>query len=165
MISHEVEQAIAAQINQEFTAAYTYLAMAAWFDREGLSGFAHWMQLQNQEENAHGMKLFRYLIDRGGKVELEGINQPQSDYHSVREIFEAALEQERANTGAINKLYELAGQQHDYATISHLQWFLDEQVEEEKSIEDIIALLDRAADDPSALLYLNDRLGGRANAK
>lgn len=162
MISAEVEKALAGQINQEFTAAYTYLAMAAWFDRQSLDGFAHWMQMQYQEENMHGMKLFRYLLDRGGRLELEGIGKPRTDYSSVKEVFEKALEQEQENTRSINKLYELAGAMNDYATISHLQWFLDEQVEEEKSIEDILALLERAGDEPSALLYLNDRMGGRA---
>lgn len=164
MIPPNVEKAIAAQINQELTAAYTYLAMAAWFDRESLDGFAHWMQMQYQEETAHGMRLFRYLLDRGGKLELEGIGKPRTEYTSVSEVFETALEQERENTRAINALYELAGSLNDYATISHLQWFLDEQVEEEKSIEDVLALIERAGNEPSAILYLNDKMGARAAA-
>jgi len=164
MIPPNVEKAIAGQINQELTAAYTYLAMAAWFDRQSLDGFAHWMQMQYQEETAHGMRLFRYLLDRGGKLELEGIGKPRIEYASVREVFETALEQERENSRSINALYELAGSLNDYPTISHLQWFLDEQVEEEKSIEDVLALLDRGGDDPSALLYLNDKMGARAAA-
>jgi len=164
MIPSEVEKALAGQINQELTAAYTYLAMAAWFDRQSLDGFAHWMQLQYQEETAHGMRLFRYLLDRGGRLELEGIGKPRTEYGSVREVFEAALKQEQENTKSINALYGLAVQLNDYATISHLQWFLDEQVEEEKSIEDILALLDRAGGEPSALLYLNDKMGARATA-
>lgn len=164
MIRSEVEKALAEQINQELTAAYTYLAMAAWFDRQSLDGFAHWMQLQYQEETAHGMRLFRYLLDRGGRLELAGIGKPRTEYDSVREVFEAALRQEQENTRSINALYELAGQLNDFATISHLQWFLDEQVEEEKSIEDILALLERAGGEPSALLYLNDKMGARAGA-
>ena len=163
MIPAEVQSALAAQINQEFTAAYTYLAMAAWFDRQSLDGFASWMELQHQEENAHGMRLFRYLLDRGGDFELAGIGKPRTEYSTVREVFETALAQEQENTAAINNLYELANSANDYATISHLQWFLDEQVEEEKSIEDILALIDRASDDPSALLYLNDKLGSRTD--
>ena len=161
MIPPKVQSALVAQINQEFTAAHTYLAMAAWFDQESLDGFANWMMLQNQEETAHGMRLFRYLLDRGGNLEMEGIGKPRVEYSSVREVFEVALEQERENTRSINNLYELATTANDYATISHLQWFLDEQVEEEKSIEDILALIDRAGGDPSALLYLNDKLGAR----
>lgn len=163
MIPADVEKALAAQINQEFSAAYNYLAMSAWFDREGLDGFAHWMQMQHQEENMHAMKLFRYLLDRGGKVELDGIGKPRMEFSGVKEVFETALEQERGNTESINRLYALAGNQSDFATKSHLQWFLDEQVEEEKSIEDVIALLERAGSDPSALLYLNDKMGGRTD--
>lgn len=161
MIHPEIEQALAAQINQEFTAAYNYLAMAAYFDRESLNGFAHWMELQHDEEITHGKKLFRYLLDRGGKLELEGINRPRTAFGTPREVFQEALEQEQHNTRSINALYALASQLNDFATQSHLQWFLDEQVEEEKSIEDIIALLERAGTEPSALLYLNDRLGAR----
>ena len=164
MIPQEVEKALAAQINQELTAAYTYLAMGAWFDRESLDGFAHWMQMQYQEETAHGMRLFRYLLDRGGKLELEGIAKPRTEYGSTREVFESALAQERENTRSINELYELAGNLNDFATKSHLQWFLDEQVEEEKSIEDVLAILDKVGNDPSALLYLNDKMGARAAA-
>lgn len=162
MIHPEIEQALAAQINQEFSASYNYLAMSAYFDRQSLDGFAHWMQLQHDEEIAHGMKLFRYLLDRGGKLELEGIERPRTEFGSPRDVFQEALEQEQRNTRSINELYALASRLNDFATQSHLQWFLDEQVEEEKSIEDIIALLERAGSEPSAILYLNDRLGGRA---
>ena len=165
MISAEVGKALAAQINQEFTAAYNYLAMAAWFDRESLDGFAHWMQMQNQEENMHGMRLFQYLLDRGGNLELDGISKPRTEYSSVMDVFQSALEQERENTRSINKLYELAGSLNDYATKSHLQWFLDEQVEEEKSIEDVVALLEKIGDDASGLLYLNDKMGERSAEK
>jgi ferritin len=163
MIEEKLEVALADQMNQEFAAAYGYLAMAAWFDRESLDGFATWMQMQYREETMHGMKLFKYLLDRGGRPVMEGIEKPQMDFTSVLDVFETAQKQERMNTASINRLYELAGKLNDYATKSHLQWFLDEQVEEEKSIEDIIALLERASDDPSALLYLNDRMGERTD--
>lgn len=162
MIPQEVENALVAQINQEFNAAYSYLGMASWFDLESLDGFAHWMEAQYKEENEHAMRLYRYLLDRGGKFELEGIQKPETNFDSIRQVFELALKQEQENTASINKLYELAGNLNDYATKSHLQWFLDEQVEEEKSIEDILALIDRAGDDSSALLYLNDKMGARA---
>ncbi len=161
MINQQIEEALAKQINQEFGAAYNYLAMAAYFDAQSLDGFANWMQVQHDEEVAHGMRLFRYLLDRGGHIALEGIPKPRKDYEGVVEVFECALDQERENTKSINSLYELATNCNDYATKSHLQWFLDEQVEEEKSIEDIIAVLRRAKDDVSALLFLNDKLGAR----
>ena len=161
MIEPTIEEALGKQINQEFTAAYNYLGIAAYFDPQSLDGFANWMQIQHDEEVEHGMRLFRYLLDRGGKIELKGIPAPQSEYANTVSVFETALEQERENSRCINQLYELATQSNDFATKSHLQWFLDEQVEEEKSIEDIIAMLRLAKDDVSALLFLNEKLGSR----
>ncbi len=161
MIEPTIEEALGKQINQEFTAAYNYLGMSAYFDSQSLDGFANWMQIQHDEEVEHGMRLFRYLLDRGGKIELKAIPAPQSEYDNTMSVFETALEQERENSRCINQLYELATKSNDFATKSHLQWFLDEQVEEEKSIEDIIAMLRLAKDDVSALLFLNDKLGSR----
>ena len=161
MIETTIEEALGKQINQEFTAAYNYLGMAAYFDSQSLDGFASWMQIQHDEEVDHGMRLFRYLLDRGGKIELDGIPAPRTEYKNSVEVFETALEQERANSNCINELYQLATKSNDFATKSHLQWFLDEQVEEEKSIEDIIAMLRLAKDDVSALLFLNDKMGNR----
>ncbi|MDA0723359.1 MAG: ferritin [Verrucomicrobia bacterium] len=161
MIDSLIEEALVKQINQEFAAAYNYLGMSGYFDANTLDGFAHWMQTQHNEEMAHGMRLFRYLLDRGGKIDLATIPKPRSDFKGTVDAFEAALEQERENTIAINRLYELATECHDYATKSHLQWFLDEQVEEEKTIEDIIAMLRMAKEDISAILFLNEKLGAR----
>jgi ferritin len=161
MIDSRIEEALGKQINQEFAAAYNYLGMSGYFDANTLDGFAHWMQTQHDEEMAHGMRLFRYLLDRGGKIELATIPKPRSDFNGTVDAFEAALEQERENTISINRLYELATECNDYATKSHLQWFLDEQVEEEKTLEDIIAMLRMAKKDISAILFLNEKLGAR----
>lgn len=157
----DLQTAINQQINQEFSAAYKYLGMATYFDTQNLEGFANWMQKQFEEEQAHGLRLLRYLQDRGGKVELDTLPAPGTEYESPLEIFNISLEQEQANTAAINHLYELATKHLDHATKSHLQWFLDEQVEEEKSVEDIIALLQRIGDDSAGLLYLDDKLAAR----
>lgn len=162
MIQQDLQNALNQQINQEFTAAYNYLAMAAYFDTQNLDGFANWMQLQHDEEQVHGMKLLRYLQDRGGEVLLEGIDSPRREYASPLEVFQTSLEMECANTASINDLYELATKFNDHATTSHLQWFLDEQVEEEKSVEDVISLLERVGGDIAGLLYLNDKMGARA---
>ena len=161
MIHADLQIAINQQINQEFTAAYNYLGMAAYFDEHNLDGFTNWMQRQFEEEQAHGLRLIRYLQDRGGKVQLGELASPETGYASTLEIFKIALEQEQENTKSINELYALATSLKDYATKSHLQWFIDEQVEEEKSVEDVIALLERIGDDPAGLLYLNDKLGAR----
>jgi len=161
MIHPDLQIAINQQINQEFTAAYNYLGMSAYFDEHNLEGFTNWMQKQFEEEQAHGLRLIRYLQDRGGKVQLGELPSPGTGYSSPIDIFKIALEQEQANTTSINDLYELATKLNDHATKSHLQWFIDEQVEEEKSVEDIIALLERVGDDPAGLLYLDDKLGAR----
>lgn len=161
MISQEIQDAINAQISQEQTAAFTYLGMSAYFEDENLAGFAQWCRMQYEEELAHAMRLFDYLLDRGGHVKLETIRAPKSDYGSALEVFKAALAQECMNTESIDQLYTLASGKNDHATISHLQWFVDEQVEEEKTVGDILALIERAGSDVSALLYLNDKLGDR----
>ena len=161
MIHPEIETALNAQINQELAAAHSYLGMAAHFSSLNLDGFSRWMDLQHDEEKEHAKRLFRYLLDRGGKVQLGAISAPQCDSDKPIALFEAALAQEQANTRSINELYEHVTQHNDHATKSHLQWFIDEQVEEEASIEEILGHLELAGDDTAALLYLNDKLGKR----
>jgi len=161
MIHKDLEEAINDQINQELTASYNYLGMSNYFDTQNLDGFANWMMMQHDEEKVHAMKLYQYLQDRGGTVKLNAIPAPSTAYSSPLQVFEKALDTELENTRSINQLYELALKLSDHATKSHLQWFLDEQVEEEKSIEDVIALLERISDDTAGLLYLNDKLGKR----
>jgi ferritin len=165
MIHADLEAAINAQINQELTASHVYLAMSAHFSDANLPGFARWMEVQHQEETLHAKRLFRYLLDRGGKVKLGEISQPPSDFATPRRGFEIALEQEQANTKSINALYDLATTVNDHATKSHLQWFLDEQVEEEASIEEVLGQLDLVGGDSSALLFLDDKLGARPEAE
>ncbi len=161
MINPKLQTAINSQINQEYAASYSYLQMSAYFEAENLDGFAHWMYLQHQEEQVHGYKLITYLHDRGGKLELESIAKPKLNFDSTLDAFKMALSYEQENTLAINNLYALAKELNDYATQSHLQWFIDEQVEEEKSIEDIITVLEKIGDDVTAMLYLNDKLAAR----
>lgn len=162
MIHQDLEDALNRQINQELTAAYNYLGMSSYFDTQNLDGFSKWMMMQHNEENQHAMRLFHYLQDRGGTVRLNAIPAPSVDYSDPLDVFQKALETEIDNTNSINALYELAYSLNDHATKSHLQWFLDEQVEEEKSMEDVIALLERIGNDTAGLLYLNDKLGARA---
>ena len=128
----QIEDALNKQINHELASSYHYLAIEAHFEEMNLSGFARWMHVQYEEEQDHAMRLYRYLLDRGGKIALEAINKPPTGYGSPLEVFQAALELEQMNTRAINELYSLAMQVNDYATMTHLHWFLDEQVEEEK---------------------------------
>jgi ferritin len=162
MIKPDVEKAINQQIRQELGAGYSYLGMSAYFEHQNLAGFARWCLLQHQEEIEHAMRLFRYLLDRGGRVALSSIDAPRSDYSSPVEVFRTALAQEQANTRSIDELYKLASSLNDHATISHLQWFVDEQVEEEKVVGEVLALVERAGSEVNAMLYLNDKLGSRA---
>ena len=157
-----IEGALNKQINLEFTASYTYLGMALYMDEVHLSGFASWMVAQSDEERTHARRLLRYMLDRNGDVELNSIPKPKVDYGSVKEVFEASLEQERNNTQSINSLYALANELDDYATQAHLKWFLDEQVEEEKSVTDILGRLELAGEDKTAILILDQALSERS---
>ena len=161
MLSKKIESALNKQINHEISAAYNYLAMAGHFERGNLTGFSNWMLQQRNEELEHAMKLYQYLLDRGGKLELSAIPKPQGSFGSIRAVFQKALEQEKINTKAIHSLYSLAAKENDYTTQSQLQWFLDEQVEEEKIMDEVIALLDLAKGEKSAPLVLNQQLGER----
>lgn len=157
-----IEGALNKQINLEFSASYTYLGMALYMDAVHLSGFASWMVAQSDEERTHARRLLRYMLDRNGNVELDSIPKPKVDYGSVNEVFEASLTQEKSNTQSINALYALANELDDYATQAHLKWFLDEQVEEEKSVTDILGRLELTGDDKTAILILDQALSERS---
>lgn len=161
MLKPKIEAALNQQINHELAASYSYLGMTAYFEAENLKGFAAWMRSQYNEEQMHANRLFAYVLDRGGKVTLDAIDKPVMSYKSPLAAFEAGLKMERANTAEINELYGLAQQECDWQTQSHLQWFLDEQVEEEKVFDEAVSLLKRAGTDASALLLLNDQFGAR----
>lgn len=156
-----LEKALNQQVNQEMAAAYSYLSASAWFESENLSGFAHWMEIQRQEELEHARRLIDYLHDRGGKLELEAIAKPKADFETIMAVFQEALSSEENNTRSIHELYQLSVDENDYATQSFLKWFIDEQVEEESTMHEMIGLLEHAGDDRSALLVLNEHVGKR----
>jgi ferritin len=149
------------QIAHEFHAAYTYLAIAAHFEAQSYEGFAKWMRLQAREETGHAMRLFEYLVERGERVELKQIDQPTRDFGSPQEAFRAALEHERKVTGQINRIYEAAVDAADYPTQIMLQWFIQEQVEEENSTGTAVEQLEMAGENRAALLMLDARFGAR----
>ncbi len=157
----EVLRAINAQINSEFRAWYQYLAMAAFCEREKFTGAARWLKAQSAEEYQHGMKLFGFVHARNGAVVLATIEQPTSEFESFGEVFEAALRQEETTTEQINGLYELCFKNKAFAEMTELQWFLTEQVEEEKSAREIVAKFRLVGDDPGSLLDLDRELGAR----
>lgn len=165
MLDKKLEKAINDQINQELSASYTYMAMAAYLDKQNLTGYAKWMEQQSEEERGHAHRLFRYLLDRDANVTLEAISKPMHSFGSLKDVFQRSLKQERENTKAIYELYDLARAKQDYATLAHLQWFLDEQVEEEKTMGDILGRIELAGDEKTAILILDDQISRRADGK
>ncbi|MBA4312573.1 MAG: ferritin [Chlorobiaceae bacterium] len=161
MISKSMQEAINDQINEELYSSYLYLAMAAHFDAENFSGFAHWMKVQADEERSHAMKFYSYIYDREGKVTFKAIPQPPSKFKSPLDIFKQVLEHEQKITKLINKLYELAIKEKDYPTEMMLHWFISEQVEEEKNDNEIINYLETLGDSPVSLMMLDRRLAER----
>lgn len=156
-------KAINQQINKEFYSAYLYLSMAAYFESENLSGCAKWMKIQAKEEMGHGMKFFEFLQDRGERVELEAIDQPEADFKSVEDVFEKSLEHEQFVTASINNLYKIAQDVKDTAAEVMLHWFITEQVEEEKNVMEILGKLKYVGDKKSsAILLLDQALGQRS---
>lgn len=160
-INKELEDIINEQINHEFQSFYNYLAIAAWFETTPYAGFASWMKMQGQEEQQHAMKFFDYLVDRGGEVKLLPLSQPKVQFESCLDAFRTSLEQEQRVTKLIHKIYEAADTHKDYETRHFLSWFLQEQTEEEKTVEDFIIKLELVKDDPSGLLQLDAEAGSR----
>ena len=161
MFSQKIRDAMNDQIQRELESAYIYLSMAAYFESSNLAGFAHWMKAQAQEEQTHAMKFFDFIYDRGGRVMLQAIPQPPADFVSPLDVFEKALAHEQKITGHINDLYALAVQEKDYASQTFLQWFVDEQVEEEKSAGEIVETLKMVGDKGQALYMLDRQLAQR----
>jgi len=161
MLSTVLHKAINEQINKEFYSSYLYLAMAAHFENVNLPGFARWMKLQADEEQEHGMKFYAYLLDRGVKVELAPIAGPVIEGKTNLEIFKQVQAHEAAVTASINALYELTLKEKDYPGQIMLQWFITEQVEEEKNVADIIAKLGMIQDKGSGVFMLDHELGHR----
>jgi ferritin len=164
MISKAVLDAMNAQIMHEMYSAYLYLSMAAYFESENLPGFAHWMRVQFEEEQTHAMKFYEYILDRSGKVELEAIAKPQVDFKSPLAVFEQALEHEQKVTSLINNIYERASSEKDVASQVFLQWFITEQIEEEKNASQLVDLLRKIGPSVGSLYQLDHRLSKRGGA-
>ena len=160
-LSPKMTDAINEQINNELFASYSYLSMSAYCEHKQFTGAAQWMRVQSQEEYTHAMRLYDFLIARGARVELRPINQPAHDFESVPAVFSTAYAQEQTVTGQIESLYELAFREKAFAALVELEWFIKEQVEEEKSARDIVHKFDMVKDDPASLLALDQELGAR----
>jgi ferritin len=159
MLNQAVQAAMNDQIRHEFNSAHFYLSASGYFESTNLSGFAQWMRLQSQEEVVHALKLFDFMHDRGSRALLQAIDEPPHDFSSPLDAFMRALQNEQKVTGLIHDLYALAVREQDYPTQILLQWFVTEQVEEEKSVSKVVEELKMAGDNASALLLLNHELG------
>ena len=159
-----VLNAINEQINSEFEASYTYLAMAGYCEKARFPGAAKWLRFQSEEERLHGLKLFDFVLARDGSVVLKAIDQPHMAWESLAAVFEEALTNEQAVTQRINALYELCFREKAFAEMTELQWFLTEQVEEEKIAREVVAKFRMVKDDPAAILDLDRELGSRSTA-
>lgn len=149
------------QINKELYSGYLYLAMAAHFEEKNLPGFAHWMTIQAGEELEHAMKFFEFLNEVGGKVILEAIEKPDSEFGNPQEVFKQVLEHEQYVTSRIHLLYKLAVETDEFPTQMFLQWFVNEQVEEEKNATEILENLKLAGESGNSILMLDRALNQR----
>jgi len=161
MISPKMQDAINEQIKHELHSAYVYLAMSAYCEAQNLTGFATWMRAQHQEETGHGMKFFEHVVDRDGRVTLLALEQPPADFKSPLEMMQTALGHERKVTGLVNRLYDLAVKEDDRPAQVLLDWFVAEQVEEEKTVTQIVEQLKLIGDSGVGLLILDKEMGGR----
>src|SRR5688572_23424073 len=161
MLSQGLQDAINDQIHHELHSAYVYLSMSAYLEAANFTGFANWMRVQSREEVMHGMKLFDYVNDRNGRVQLKQLDAPPVNFKSVLDVFENALEHEKKVTSMIHSLYALATKENDYATQVALQWFINEQVEEEATATKVCDRLKIAGNDGAALLILDAEMGNR----
>jgi ferritin len=162
MIGKPMQDAMNEQINKEFFSSYLYLSMAAYFEDKNLTGFGHWMRLQADEEREHAMKFYNYIIDGGGQVKLKGIDAPATEWKSNLEVAEQVAEHEARVTASIHNLYEIALKEKDYAAQVMLQWFISEQVEEEKNAAELVAKLRMIEERGTAVLMLDHRLAKRS---
>ena len=161
MIGKPMQDAMNEQINKELFSSYLYLSMAAYFGDKNLPGFANWMRIQADEERGHAMKFYDFILERGGRVLLKAIDAPKTDWTSSLEVAEEVAAHEAKVTASINALYELALKEKDYPAQEMLQWFISEQVEEEKNAAEIVANLKLIDARGTAVLMLDHRLAKR----
>ena len=161
MMSDTILKAINEQIHAELTASYTYLAMATYCDRMSFSGASQWLRLQSQEEYGHAMRLVDFMLARDAKVILMELAKPKIEYKSLLDVFQTAFQQEVNVSAQIEALYELAFKEKAYPAVVQLEWFLSEQVEEEKTCRQVVAKLTLIGTDSAALLEVDRELGAR----
>ena len=165
MISSKMHEAFNAQINAELYSAYLYMSMASYCEVKNFKGFAHWLNVQGEEERVHAGKLITHLHDRGVSIRLRAIEAPPHDFESMESLFSSALGHEEEIARKINELYAMAVDERDYPAQVLLQWFITEQVEEEDSIGTIVDQLRMAGDNEAAIFMLDRELATRSSAE
>jgi len=161
MISQKLQDAINYQINRELFSEYYYLSMASYFNSTGLSGFENFFLIQVEEERFHAMKMYNFLNERGARVNLQAIEAPKTEFKSAMEVFELAYEHEKLVSKLINDLMDLAIIENDHAAKNHFNWFVEEQVEEEASMDTILNKLKLIGGEGHGLLMLDNELAQR----
>ena len=161
MISKNIQTALNKQLNAEYYSSYFYLSMSAYFEANDLQGFAKWFRMQADEEYAHAMKIFDYVYQIGGEVELQKIDGPKTEWNSFLDVFKDTFEHEQVVTKSINELVDLAQNEKDHATVNFLQWFVSEQVEEEATAQMNVKKMEMIGDSKSGLFMLDNELGSR----
>ncbi len=161
MISKKMEDALNEQVNAELYSSYLYLSMESYFKSQNVNGFANWMRIQTQEEVMHATKIYDFINERGGRVILKTIEGPPTEWDSTLAVFKAVYEHEQKVTGLINDLVDLAIKEKDHATNSFLQWFVNEQVEEESTADEIVQQLKMMENAPGGIFMFDRELGQR----
>jgi len=161
MLDDKMQEALNFQLNRELYSAYLYLAMGAYFEDQDFPGFGNWMKVQVQEELAHAIKFYNYIVQRGGTVLLADIEAPDTQWESPQAAFEQVYEHEQMVTGLINSLVDLALEISDHATNNFLQWYVAEQVEEEESASGVLQKIKIAGESGSGLYMLDGELAQR----
>ncbi len=161
MISKTLQTTINNQIQAEIFSSYLYLSMSAYCEMNNFLGASKWFKMQSEEEWAHAMKFYNFLLERGGKVTLKAVEEPQHDFKSLIGAFEETLAHEKKVTALINKLYEQSVKESDYPAQIFLQWFITEQVEEEANAIAIIERIKMVGEKGSSILWIDKELGKR----
>ncbi len=162
MISKKMEDALLSQLNEEFYSAYLYLAMSAYCSHAEFNGAARWLKLQYEEEHMHATKIYNYLVEQGVQVVLQAMKQPPSEFGSLLDVFQSSLKHEQTMSARLNDLSDEALKEKDHATYNLLQWFVNEQVEEESTLGEILSKLKLVKDDGYGLLMIDTELGNRS---
>ncbi|MDR2020639.1 MAG: ferritin [Treponema sp.] len=161
MLSETLTKALSDQVNAEYYSAYLYLGMSAYADREGCKGIANWLFVQAREEMAHAVRLYQHILERGAFPVFADIKAPPVSFAGIKDVFEKVLAHERGVTARINNIASLAVEEKDHATYNFILWYVNEQIEEEKSVDEIVARINLMGDSPSLLFHLDSELAAR----